>query len=649
MTTNPPAIEERHKLDVIWTRVSQMLAPPPPLLTSQCAEKYRYLPTEVSTKPGKWKNSNAPYLVEPMDIEQLEPWINTIIMMKASRTGGTEVWNNKLLRKMKYDPGPALYIQQSDVEARKYSDVILQAMIDNCEPLRECLVVDNTLFKKFIGGLLVIAGAQTPKAFRLLEFIWSMIDDLDGCPAYVGDEGDLVTLAETRTANAARDRLNMVVSSPTLKGYSPIEKLFLTTDQRRWHAPCPICEHEQIYKWGGKEFDFGVKWEGRDPSTTYYLCEQCHKKIYNFQKYEMNLRGRWIKTAQSEFKNVVGYHFTQVFSNFVNWSSMVESWLKSYKNPNKLQVFVNTRLGETFEDKIQNVSDDDMTSRCEEYGPEVPVGPWILTAFADVQHDRLEVKVCGWGKEFECWVLEYKVLYGDPAFDTVWNELWDYISQPREHESGIRLKIMALGVDSGYMTDEVYKFVRKHQSRPDMRVVATKGANEKSVTANNKPTIAERSSKNVWKKDKVQHYELGTYNGKTSVFRKLLVQEKGAQYVHFYQTPPPGCITLDEDYFQGLTNAKRLNMSKDPENPKVVWKKKDMTVPDEPLDCMVGNLAMVYLLLQSKGFDLTRMCERMDRKARALVEAREGGTGESVQQTKKALKRRGGGFVGELS
>lgn len=630
MTSNPPAIEERDKFDAIWARASQMLAPPPPLLTSQCAEKYRYLPTDVSTKPGQWSNDNAPYLVEPMDIEQLEPWINTIYMMKASRTGGTEVWNNKLLRKMKFDPGAALYIQQSDVEARKYSDVILQAMLDHCETLRECLTKDNTLFKQFVGGLLVIAGAQTPKAFRMLDFAWSMIDDLDGCPSYVGDEGDLVTLAETRTANTLRDRLNMVVSSPTLKGYSPIEALFNTSDKRRWHAPCPMCEHEQTYKWGGPDFDFGVKWDKRDPATAYYLCEQCHKKILNFQKYEMNLQGRWIKTAVPEFMSVAGYHFTQVFSNFVTWSSMVESWLKSHKDPSKLQVFINTRLGETFEDRTDQVTDDSMLDRREEYGPLVPVGAWVLTAFADVQHDRIEVQVSGWGRELEHWVVEYKVLRGSPLMPQVWQELHEFLTRPREHESGLKLKIMASGVDSGAWQPEVYNFVRPRKS---LNIFATKGH-----SSSGNPVMAEKSSKNVWKDSKVHLYMIGTDTAKAYIFRCLLVQEYGPAYMHYYLNAPEGCVSLDDYFFAGLTNAKRINTSKNPLKPKLEWKKKVPSGHDEQLDCMVGNLAMLHWLMQYSDFNLNRMCERMQRRARALVESRE----KEESPTPKHQKRKQG-------
>lgn len=574
-----------------------------------------------------------------MDVEQLEPWIDTIYLMKAARMGGTEIVNNKLLRKQLYDPGPILYVQQSEVEAKKYSDVILSALIQHCQPFADRILVDNNLFKKFIGGLMVIAGAQTPKAFRMLEFMWAIVDDIDGMPSVVGNEADPVALAFARTVNAL-NALKIAISSPTIKGYSPIESLIETSDKRRWNVPCPICDYGQTLKWGGPDYDFGVKWKNGDPGTAHYLCESCHKPIQHFQKRQMNNEGQWIKTATPKTSNIAGYYFNQIFSNFVSWKSMAQGWLESHKDPNKLQVFVNTRLGESFEDNAAQVSDEGMLSRRENYGPKVPVGAWVLTAFADVQHDRLEVKVVAWGRETECWVMEYKVLRGDPLMPQVWEELHKYLMAPREHETGLRLKIMATGIDSGAWQEEVFRFVRP---RKRLNIVATKGAS----TAG-KPVMAERASKNVWKNKKVEHYIIGTDTAKTAINRRLKVKEKGPAYIHFYLNKPEGCVELDEYYFAGLTNAKRINESKNPMKPKMVWKKKEKSGHDEQLDCMVGNLAMLNWLMQSTSFNLNKVCERMERKALAMApkepeqeQEQETKTKPKRKKTKPARKRKG--------
>jgi len=577
--------------------------------------------------PGKWSNANTPYLVEPMDVEQQEPWIDTIIMQKASRLGGTEVVNNKMGRRIHHDPCPMTYVQQSHDEAQKYSDLILEPFINHCQVIKELMTLDNTFLKKFPGGNLNINGAQTSKPFRMVQKRVAIGDDIDGWPWTVGIEGDPWEQLCGRTANDP-NRLNIAISKPTLKGYSIIEQLMLTSDQRRWNAPCPMCDHGQTFKWGGAEYDFGVKWKNNDSSTAHYLCEHCHKPIQHFQKRQMNLEGEWIKTAIPLTPNIAGYYFSQIFSNFVPWSDLVRAWMKSYKDPNKLQVFFNDRLGETFEDNAAQVSDDNMLSRREDYGPKVPAAAWVLTAFADVQHDRLEVKVCAWGRETECWVTEYKVLRGDPLMPRVWEELHEYLTAPREHETGLRLKIMATGIDSGYLQEQVFAFVRP---RKHLNIIATKGASTPG-----KPVMAERHSKNVLKDKKVHQYLIGTDTAKTSVNRRLLVKEKGPAYIHFYEHPPEGCATLDEYYFAGLTNAKRINVSKS-QKPKLSWEKKERSGHDEQLDCMVGNLAMLNWLMQFTSFNLNKVCERMERKAMAMVP-----TGAPQPPAKRSRVRRKG-------
>jgi phage terminase large subunit GpA-like protein len=589
--------------------------------------------------PGMWRNSNTPYLVEPMDVEQLEPWIDTIIMQKASRVGGTEVINNKFGRRIQFDPCPMLYVQQSHDEAQKYSDLILEPFVHNCDVIRELLTVDNTFLKKFPGGNLTINGAQTSKPFRMVQKRVAVGDDLDGWPWSVGIEGDPWEQLCGRTSNDP-NRLNVAISKPTLKGYSIIETLMLTSDQRRWNAPCPICDHGQTFKWGGPDRDHGIKWNENDPSTAYYLCEHCHKKIQHFQKRDMNLRGQWIKTATPDTPNIAGYYFSQLFSNFVSWRDLVTVWLRSNKDPNKLQVFINDRLGETFEDRADQVSDDSMLDRREDYGPKVPVGAWVLTAFVDVQHNRLEAQVCAWGMETECWVIEYKVLYGDPVLPQVWSELHDYLTKPREHETGMLLKIMATGIDSGYHSDKVYEFCR---ARKDYNIFPTKGAS----TAG-KPIMAERASDKVLKDSKVHLYMIGTDTAKLTINRRLLLQEKGPAYIHFYLNPPPGCQTLDEHYFAGLTNAKRINASKNPLKPKLEWHKKEKSGHDEQLDCMVGCLAMLNWLMQFRSFDLNKLCEKTHKKAIALAEARESADLEE-KPAKKKRRKKGKGFVGGWS
>ncbi len=71
------------------------------------------------------------------------------------------------------------------------------------------------------------------------------MDEIDGYPGDVEGEGDPILLAERRSATFARRRKVLLVSTPTIKGTSRIQREFEASDQRYFFVPCPHCGHEQ--------------------------------------------------------------------------------------------------------------------------------------------------------------------------------------------------------------------------------------------------------------------------------------------------------------------------------------------------------------------------------------------------------------------
>lgn len=57
-------------------------------------------------------------------------------------------------------------------------------------------------------------------------------------------------------------------------------------------------------------------------------------------------------------------------------------------NPEGMKVWVNTELGETWEEKGEQVEDAALLNRRELYDADVPEGVLVLTAGVDVQDDR---------------------------------------------------------------------------------------------------------------------------------------------------------------------------------------------------------------------------------------------------------------------
>src|SRR5690606_3166754 len=93
---------------------------------------------------------------------------------------------------------------------------------------------------------------------------------------------------------------------------------------------------------------------------------------------------------------------------------------------------------------------------------EVPHGALILTAGADVQRDRIEIDVWGWGENLESWLVDHVVLEGDTAREEVWGDLTEFLGETWPHAGGARMALARLAIDTGdgATTDAVYTWCR---------------------------------------------------------------------------------------------------------------------------------------------------------------------------------------------
>jgi phage terminase large subunit GpA-like protein len=320
---------------------------------------------------------------------------------------------------------------------------------------------------------------------------------------------------------------------------------------------------------------------------------------------------------------------------------MVAGFLEAKKLPETLKTFINTSLAETWEDKGEAVEGDSLLSHCEEYGPEeLPDGIIVLTAGVDVQDDRLECEVVGWGKDGESWSVEYVVLDGDPSGLELWATLDDFLKSSYPLASGAVVKISAVAIDSGgHHTQTVYDFVRPVAKRR-RRVWAIKGQSQSG-----KPIWPAKPSRN--NSGRVPLYMIGTDSAKERIYSRLAIEEFGPGYCHF-----PDGEMYDEKYFAGLT-AEKVITKYVKGFPARQWVPKSSSVRNEPLDCRVYALAAFTGL----NANLKKIAARLALKATKPPEEKEEAEDATpdkepespvVPRPKKQTNRRrprGGGFV----
>jgi len=106
----------------------------------------------------------------------------------------------------------------------------------------------------------------------------------------------------------------------------------------------------------------------------------------------------------------------------------------------------------------------------------MPMAASWITGALDIQDDRFELLFVGWGARDEAWVLHHQTLHRDDGYDpfdwTASQRLYQELVAVRfEHESGVKLPVCTICVNSGYQTMLTYKFTRLDRRH----LYATKG------------------------------------------------------------------------------------------------------------------------------------------------------------------------------
>lgn len=439
------------------------------------------------------------------------------------------------------DPAPILMLQPTEAMAETFSKDRLATMIRDTPAL--CRKVadpksrdsgNSILHKRFTGGHLTLVGANSPAGLASRPIRIVLCDEVDRYPASAGSEGDPVNLAVKRTTTFWNRRV-VLTSTPTIKGVSRIESAFLNSDQRRYYVPCPHCQEPHILQWTNLHFD------PANPDGAALACPQCGGLIEEKHKARMLVHGQW-RAENPAVKGVAGFHLNELYSPWRRWSEIVKDFLIAKQSPETLKTWVNTSLGETWEEQAEKSDPSALLSRRENYtSGNLPPGILYLTAGVDVQDDRLECEIVGWRQDGrdsppESWGVEYHVLNGDPARTGVWNDLDTLLQRDYRTEDRRNLRVSAVCIDSGgHHTSQVYAFCEARKGR---HVYATKGL------AGPRPVWTAKAGKS--KKYQAQVWHVGADTGKDTWYARLKIADPGPGYCHFP-------VAYDQRYFDMLT------------------------------------------------------------------------------------------------
>jgi phage terminase large subunit GpA-like protein len=577
-------------------------------------EQRRYLSPEANALaadaggPVRYTSDLTPYHRDIM-LALSDPQTEIVACKLPSQDGKTELLNNFVGYKIDLDPGPMLVLQPTKEMAEAWSKDRLAPMIRDTKELRgrvrdaRSRDSENTiLHKKFPGGHLTAVGSNSAAGLASRPIRDVLVDEVDRCAKSAGTEGDAIRLAFRRAVTFRRGK-KLLISSPTIRGESRIDKEYQLGTREELHLPCPHCGEYQFLVWGGTEIDFGLKWEPGQPDTAYYVCEHNGCIIEEKEKAGMIARYRWIAQAPEKGPRRRSFWKNLLASNLVPWRKLVAEWIEVQGKPMELQVFINTVQCELFDPiEGEEVEVDSLLRRQGKGYPKdndrdtgiVPAGVAILTRSVDVQGDRLETCVWGWGANETSWLIEHELIPGDPSTLEPWTKLDEIMKRRYLHASKIRLRPRVTFIDSGgHSTKQVYSYCR---TRMRLGVFAIKGSSLEGHPLLGRPSRPD-SAKTIL-------YHIGSFTGKESLIRRLTkIPEVGA----------PGFIHLpawlDSEQIAQFTREKLVSVIQKGGKRKRAWQ---LLGRNEMMDLYVYALAALQTLGPRILMNLGTIAKRLE-------------------------------------
>lgn len=573
------------------------LRPDPVETIDEWADAHLHLPSHVA-EAGRWRTSRTPFLKEIMECLSPSHSCHKVVFMKPVQIGGTQAAINWVGYSIDRSPAPILLYEASLDSAKRLSreklDPILEATPALKGKVKEARARDsgNTMFhKEFLGGFLDLLGTNSSVAARSTSAPRIILDEVDEYKQDVGLQGHPCDLIEKRSATYPRYKI-FALSTPTIDGESRIAAEYAKGSRGRYYVPCPFCGELQHLQWERLIFTFdGVK----RPDQAAYRCVGCERLIPEHYKPWMmdGARAHWIHENPDQ-EEIRSFHLNLLYQPYgwaYPWSRLAQEWLEATEkmeagDHQPLKTFFNTILAQTWKVKVETINQADLYQRREQYAAACPPGVVVLTAAVDVQDDRLEAEICGWGAGEESWSIAYKILYGSPSLPQVWADLTDWLQQSHDHADGVALRVEAVGIDTGgHHTKEAYRFVERYRGL----AYALKGSNDRGA-----PPIPIRRPRGH-RRFRLQLYHIGTNALKDTIFPRLQLVRPGPGCLHF-----PERDEYDRDYFKGLASEAKKPHYVGKAQIQDGYKYEKQHQRNEPLDLKVYNLATLLLWLAAR-------------------------------------------------
>ena len=604
------------------------------LTAVEYADKYFYMSPESSYIEGVWETCpNQIAILNAMGNDE----IREVNWLKSARTGYTKLICAVICFFIDHKKRNIGVWQPDDGARDSFSKKHIDPMLRDVRPMRAIFPWfdkkhknNNMDSKAFLNRKeLFLLGGKAAKNYREKSLDVVIGDEVSKFDNDIEGEGSPLMLMDKRTEGSVFRKAIRGSSPATLPECQISEAAQLSDHHFKRHIPCPCCGGFQVLKFGTPKSPYGLKFGDNLPEQymaemAVYQCEHCHDYFTYSDYLKMDFMGYWVSEeglvtydginfydeydgSDAYTPESVSFHLWTAYSHFSHWKNIVLDWNKIKGNINRLKTFVNTTLGEAFEEDVEaKIESEVLFDRREVYKAQVPANAYYITAGFDMQDNRVEGAMYAHGLHGEMFLFDSFIVYGNPEEQALWDQLELVCRRQYRHEYNVMLPISRVCFDSGgHHTDKVHAFSRRMGVE---WVLPCKGSSTYNQPIATMPK----------KKDGSRGTYLvmvGTDNAKDEIFSSLLIKlEDGhnlrnptAGWIHF----PHSDRICDQKWFEQLCSEQKKFKMVGKRRVRAYFPKYE-GIRNEALDNTVYAKAAFYCSLQYFGLDLEQLKQSFD-------------------------------------
>lgn len=563
--------------DALRLGLSSLRADVPQTL-SEWAAGHFILAGESSHQKGGWVG--WPFQLGILDFMS-DDRIEELAVKKSKRVGYTKMITAFVAYNIAHRRRKQALWQPTDDDRDSYVKSEIEPVLDGVAAVHAARrrgkgVEDTIKYKPFRDSVLHLLGGKAARAYRRITVAVSILDEWSAFDQTIEKSGDPGSLAKGRLEGAPYPKF-VGGSTPRVKGLCHVERGCEEAEAYvQYHIECPHCDADHPLAWGGKELAHGFKWEKCKPETVRHVCPNCRESITqaDYLPGGWPMTGTWVckKTGMRygadriwrdrmgqpcRAPRTLGVHVWSAYSPQRTWVSIVDEFEKAHRamqcgDVGPMTSFTNETLGETWEIKGDSSDEHALQARAEDYPlGRVPAGALLLTAGVDVQRDRWEITVWGWARGMESWVIAHQVIYGNPASESDWEPVEQYLLQrfPQAWHGG-SLGLTAVSIDSSDQTQSVYNWVRNTQTRiTGLRAIKGDNNDNRNIVGPSSLQEVNHRGRKIAKGIKL--WLVGVDSAKDLLLGQLAIAEAGPGYVHTSKELP-------REWYEQLTAEQRI-------------------------------------------------------------------------------------------